>query len=95
MKMATRPLSTEPSSAAPRGGSRSARRRARELAVQGLYEWLVGGQDAAAIEGHLAETRGADGLEELTARTDMPHYRELLNGAIGGAAALRAFFAQL
>ncbi len=91
--MATKPSSTEPPTTAGRGGSRSARRRARELAVQGLYEWLVGGQDAAAIEGHLAETRGADGLEELTARTDMSHYRELLNGAIAGADALRADFA--
>jgi transcription antitermination protein NusB len=59
--------------------------------VQGLYQWLVGGQDAAAIEGHLAESRGRD-LDEITANTDMPHYRELLNGAIDGAEALRAEF---
>jgi N utilization substance protein B len=60
--------------------------------VQGLYQWLVGGQDAAAIEGHLAESRGRD-LDEITASTDMPHYRELLNGAIDGAESLRAEFA--
>ena len=81
------------SAAVGRRGSRSARRRARELAVQGLYQWLVGGQDFAAIEGHLAETRGTQGLDELAAKTDMPHYRELLNGAIEGADALRADFA--
>jgi N utilization substance protein B len=75
-----------------RGSGRSARRRARELAVQGLYQWLVGGQDAAAIEGHLAESRGRD-LDEIAASTDMPHYRELLNGAIDGAEVLRADFA--
>jgi N utilization substance protein B len=60
--------------------------------VQGLYQWLVGGQDAASIEGHLAESRGRD-LDEITASTDMPHYRELLNGAIDGSEALRAEFA--
>jgi N utilization substance protein B len=83
---------TATSDAAPRS-SRSARRRARELAVQGVYEWLVGGQDAAAIEGHLLETRGAQGYEELEARADMAHYRELLHGAIDGAGTLRAHFA--
>ncbi len=91
--MATKTATSEAAPAAGRGGSRSARRRARELAVQGLYQWLVGGQDTAAIEGHLSETRGAEGMAELEARTDMAHYRELLNGAIDGAAALRADFA--
>jgi len=91
--MATKTATNEPAPAtAARTGSRSARRRARELAVQGLYQWLVGGQDAAAIQGHLAETRGTEGLAELEARADMQHYRELLNGAIDGAAALRADF---
>ncbi len=91
--MATRPPGTERTAGAgSRGSGRSARRRARELAVQGLYQWLVGGQDAAAIEGHLAESRGRE-LAEITANTDMPHYRELLNGAIDGAEALRAEFA--
>jgi len=88
--MAMKPATSD--SSAARSGSRSARRRARELAVQGLYQWLVGGQDAAAIEGHLADTRGAEAFAELEARTDMQHYRELLNGAIDGAAALRAEF---
>jgi transcription antitermination protein NusB len=91
--VATKPPGTERAAGTgSRGGGRSARRRARELAVQGLYQWLVGGQDAAAIEGHLAESRGRD-LDEITASTDMPHYRELLNGAIDGAEALRADFA--
>ena len=34
---------------------RSARRRAREFALQGLYQWLVGGADAAAVEDELQE----------------------------------------
>jgi N utilization substance protein B len=43
---------------------KSPRRRAREFVLQGLYEWRVGGADAAAIEAHLPELEGykkADG----------------------------------
>ena len=91
--MVTKPPGSERAAGGgSRGSGRSARRRARELAVQGLYQWLVGGQDAVSIEGHLAESRGRD-LDEITASTDMPHYHELLNGAIDGAEALRAEFA--
>lgn len=84
---------TNETSTAGRPASRSARRRARELAVQGLYQWLVGGQDVAAIESHLAESRGSEQWEQLTTRTDMAHYRELLSGAIDRADELRAEFA--
>jgi N utilization substance protein B len=69
----------------PKSGGRSARRRAREYALQGLYQWLVGGQDVAAIEAHLAETDGFD-------KADVAHFRELLHGATEGADALRAEF---
>jgi N utilization substance protein B len=69
----------------PRQGGRSARRRARELALQGIYEWLVGGQDLAAVEGHLTEADGFD-------RADRQHLREVLQGVIDGAEALRAEF---
>lgn len=77
---------------ASKGGGRSARRRARELALQGLYQWLVGGQDAVAIEGHLIETEGRAGVEELGRKADLDHYRELLHGAIDGADELRRHF---
>ena len=76
-----------------KGGGRSARRRARELALQGLYQWLVGGQDAAAIEGHLNETDGRDGADELGKKADLGHYRELLHGTIDNAEDLRRQFA--
>ncbi len=33
--------------------AKSARRRSRELALQGLYEWLLNGSEAGAIEAHL------------------------------------------
>lgn len=72
---------------APRGGSRSARRRARQLALQGLYQWLIGGRDAASIE--------AEPLDDGEARSgaDIAHYRELLTGAIENAGSLRVQFA--
>lgn len=37
---------------------RSPRRRAREFALQGLYQWRVGGADEAAIEAHLPGMEG-------------------------------------
>lgn len=77
--------------AAPKrpGGGRSARRRAREYALQGLYQWLVGGQDAAAIEAHLIER---DETGEFETRSDVGHFREVLHGTIDGAAGLRDAF---
>lgn len=74
------------SARANKGSSRSARRRARELALQGLYQWLLAGRDAATIE-----AQPLDG--ESQAGADVAHYRELLNGAIDHAADLRARFA--
>ena len=76
-----------------RAPAKSPRRRARELALQGLYQWLVGGQDAAAIEGHLIENEGREGADELGKKADISHYRELLHGAIDGADELRRQFA--
>ena len=70
-----------------KGSSRSARRRARELALQGLYQWLIAGRDAATIEAQPLDDRDAQ------AGADVAHYRELLNGAIDHAEALRARFA--
>jgi len=37
---------------------KSPRRRAREFALQGLYQSRIGGNDAAAIEAHLADMEG-------------------------------------
>jgi N utilization substance protein B len=70
-----------------RARGRSARRRARELALQGVYEWLVGGQDIAAVEGHLMESDGFD-------KADRQHLREVLHGVIDGADSLRAQFVE-
>lgn len=38
--------------------AKSARRRAREFALQGLYQWRLNSNDAAAIEAHLPQLEG-------------------------------------
>ncbi len=49
---------TDKPQAAAKAPAKSARRRAREFALQGLYQWRVGGQDEAAIEAYLPELEG-------------------------------------
>jgi transcription antitermination protein NusB len=61
--------------AATRTPPKSARRRSRELAVQGLYQWLLSREDSGAIEAHIA---AAPGFE----KADREHFNELLHGAI-------------
>ncbi len=51
------PKEDKPAAKAP---AKSARRRAREFALQGLYQWRVGGNDEAAIEAHLPELEDFD-----------------------------------
>ncbi|MBP6653831.1 MAG: transcription antitermination factor NusB [Propionivibrio sp.] len=55
--------------------SKSPRRRAREFALQGLYQWRVGGNDEAAIEAHLADTTGFD-------KADREFFVGLLRGVL-------------
>jgi N utilization substance protein B len=50
--------SENPPAAKKRSPAKSPRRRARELALQGLYQWRVGGADAADIEAHLPDLEG-------------------------------------
>lgn len=69
--------------AVKRSPPRSARRRAREFALQGLYRWLVAGGDGAAAEADVCEQDGFD-------KCDRAHFDALLHGAIEQAAALDA-----
>ncbi|MBI3368659.1 MAG: transcription antitermination factor NusB [Burkholderiales bacterium] len=62
---------------------KSARRRSRELALQGLYEWLLGGAEAAVIDAHMRE-------QPEYAKCDAKHYGALLHGCIAEASALDA-----
>lgn len=65
---------------------RSARRRAREFVLQGLYQWRVGGADEAAIEAQIPE------MEDF-ARADRDFFVATLRGVIGQQERLTALLA--
>jgi transcription antitermination protein NusB len=65
---------------------KSARRRSRELATQGLYQWLLSGSPAAEID---AQLRGAQGFD----KADHEHLDAILNGVIRDSEALSAAIA--
>lgn len=67
---------------------KSSRRRSREFALQGLYQWLLARTDAVIIASELAEN-------EEFAKSDVAYFRTLLNGAIDNAPELEAQFAPL
>lgn len=69
--------------AAKRAPAKSARRRSREAALQGLYQWLLSGDDVATIDAHMRELEGFD-------KADRAHFDLLLNGCILEAADLDA-----
>ena len=62
--------------------AKSARRRSRELALQGLYEWLLNGSEAGAIEAHLQFDNPG------FAKADREHFQALLHGVMGSSALL-------
>jgi transcription antitermination protein NusB len=66
---------------------KSPRRRSRELAVQGLYEWLLGGSDAGVIDAHMREQDAWEGC-------DTAHFDVLLHGCIREAADLDVVLAR-
>jgi transcription antitermination protein NusB len=83
-------VSDTPTAAKPaskKAAPKSARRRSRELALQGLYQWLLSGESVAAIEVHIAEMDGFG-------KCDRAHFDALLHGGIEQAAALDAVLAQ-
>jgi N utilization substance protein B len=67
--------------------AKSQRRRSRELALQGLYEWLLAGGDAGSIDAHMREHDGFD-------KCDSVHFDALLHGCISEAADLDAALAR-
>ena len=77
----------DPKPAGRKPATRSARRRSRELALQGLYEWLIGGADGKTIEAHVREQEEFD-------KCDSVHFDALLHGCITEAAALDAILAR-
>ncbi len=64
------------------GKNRSPRHRAREFALQGLYQWLLNKDDAATIAAHIRNAHGFD-------KADAVHFDELISGTIRDAISLR------
>lgn len=72
-----------------RSNARSARRMAREFALQGVYAWLLrGGTDAAELGEIDAHVRDGEDFD----RADGDWYRTLLQGVVAQAPALRERF---
>lgn len=79
---------TEKSQHANPSKNRTPRHRAREFALQGLYQWLIAKEDAGAVAAHI---KGAHGFD----KADSEHFNALLRGAIKQAPDLRAQLAPL
>jgi N utilization substance protein B len=68
--------------------NRTPRHRAREFALQGLYQWLISNEDSGVIDAHIRQAHGFD-------KADAEHFDTLLHGTIRDAAPLRAQLAPL
>ncbi len=73
----------EASEGKPKAPPKSARRRSRELAMQGLYQWLLSHEDGGAIEAHIAQSPGFE-------KADLEHFKALLHGVLGALDELHA-----
>jgi N utilization substance protein B len=86
MATAKNPAST--ATGARKASAKSARSRAREFALQALYQHLVGRNDTAAID---AFTRDLAGFH----KADSVHYDALLHGCVSDAQGLDALIVPL
>ncbi|MDQ3195162.1 MAG: transcription antitermination factor NusB [Pseudomonadota bacterium] len=68
------------------GGGKTSRRRSREFAAQGLYQWLLSAETPDRIIAHLAE-------REDFARADAEHCSALIRGVIREDETLRTALA--
>lgn len=74
---------------APNPTGKMARRRARELALQGVYQWLLSGNAMTTVQRHIeAEAEDLD-------KVDRELFVSLLRGVLENADELRAAFAPL
>lgn len=78
-------MTQDNSPAKPKAPPKSARRRARELALQGLYQWLLNRNDPGVVEAHLHDAQGFN-------KADRAHFDALLHGAIREEATLTESF---
>lgn len=58
-----------------KGHTRNARRRSRELALQGLYQYFLNPADVGEIDAHIRDAPGFD-------KADGEHYQSLLIGSV-------------
>lgn len=65
---------------------KAARRRAREFALQGVYQWLLSGNSVPMIEDHVSSVSGFD-------KADFTFFRRVLRGTVDDVAELREAFA--
>lgn len=63
--------------------NRTPRHRAREFALQGLYQWLMNQEEAGVIDAHIRNAHGFD-------KADTEHFDLLLHGTIRDVNDLRA-----
>jgi transcription antitermination protein NusB len=68
--------------------NRTPRHRAREFALQGLYQWLLNNESVRTIEAHIRQAHGFD-------KADSEHFDVLLRGTVKQADELRAGLAPL
>lgn len=68
--------------------NKSSRRRSREFALQGIYQWLLNNSGVALIEDHLAQVSGFD-------KADREMFASRLRGTLANAEALDAEIAPL
>lgn len=66
-----------------KGHTRNARRRSRELALQGLYQWFLNPGSVGDVDAHI---RDAPGFQ----KADLLHYESLLHGSIHALEGLTA-----
>ncbi len=86
--MTEAPKKAEAAAPAPkRAVQKSARRRSRESALQGLYEWLISGAEPRHIASHVREQDEFD-------KCDIAHFDALLNGCIAEAVDIDALLAR-
>ena len=79
---------TDKSTHANPSKNRTPRHRAREFALQGLYQWLLNNETASTVVNNI---RAAHGFE----KADAEYFGALLYGAIQESVALRESFAPL
>ena len=64
---------------------KAARRRAREFALQGIYQWLLSGNSVPVIEDHVAQVTGFD-------KADRELFVSLLRGTLANVESLQEEF---